>query len=83
MPVTSMSDCPFVSVIMPVRNERAFIEELVVGVLAQDYPASRFEVIVVDGLSTDGTREKLCELAANDTRLVVLDNPGRIDLSSR
>jgi succinoglycan biosynthesis protein ExoA len=69
---------PFVSILMPVRNEAAFIGQLVGGVLAQDYPRDRFEVIVADGMSTDGTRDILASLQAQDARLTVIDNPQRI-----
>ncbi len=69
---------PFVSVLMPVRNEAAFIGKLVGAVLAQDYARDRFEVIVADGMSTDGTREILASLHAQDARLSVIDNPQRM-----
>jgi glycosyltransferase involved in cell wall biosynthesis len=58
-----MSAPPFVSIIMPVRNEAGFIRRSLGAVLAQDYPADRYEVIVVDGLSTDGTPEIVAGLA--------------------
>ena len=45
---------PFVSVIMPVRSEAAYIERSLGSVLAQDYPAERMELIVADGMSADG-----------------------------
>ncbi|HET9532538.1 MAG TPA: glycosyltransferase family 2 protein [Blastocatellia bacterium] len=48
---------PLVSVIMPIRNEAAFIERSLAAVLAQDYPPDLIEVLVVDGMSDDGTRE--------------------------
>ncbi|HOX59459.1 MAG TPA: glycosyltransferase family 2 protein [Candidatus Paceibacterota bacterium] len=73
-----MSLLPFVSVILPVRNEAAFIAETLRAVLAQDYAAERVEVIVVDGMSEDGTRDIVQRLAARDPRLSILDNPGRI-----
>jgi len=63
---------------MPCLDEEAFIEECVRGVLAQDYPADRFELIVADGGSSDRTRELLAGLAAKDRRVIVIDNPGRI-----
>ena len=69
---------PFISVVIPVRNEKAFIGELIEAVMAQDYPPDRVEVIVADGFSTDGTREILAGLQARHFRLVVVDNPGRI-----
>ena len=69
---------PFVSVVIPVRNEAGFIVDLIDAILTQDYPQDRIEVIVADGLSTDGTREILEELQTRHRRLVVLDNPRRI-----
>lgn len=73
-----MSELPFVTVGVPCLNEEGFIEALVRGALAQDYPADRFEVLVADGGSTDGTRGILARLSAEDARVRVLDNPQKI-----
>lgn len=67
-----------VTVVMPVRNEAAFLEKSLGSVLRQDYPRARLEVLVADGMSDDGTRERLAALQAAHPNLVVLDNPGRI-----
>ncbi len=67
---------PFVSVIIPCRNEVRFIERCLDSILASDYHP--MEVIVADGLSTDGTRDILYRLAALDPRLRIIDNPERI-----
>jgi cellulose synthase/poly-beta-1,6-N-acetylglucosamine synthase-like glycosyltransferase len=77
-------DDPFVTVVMPVRNEAAFIERSVGSVLAQDHPADRYEVIVVDGDSDDDTPARVRALAtqAGPTRVTLLHNPGRIVPSS-
>jgi glycosyltransferase involved in cell wall biosynthesis len=69
---------PLVSVIMPVRNETAYIERSLGTVLAQDYPADRLEILVVDGMSRDGTREAVLTHAAADPRVRLLDNPAGI-----
>jgi len=45
----------FVSVIVPVYNGESMIGECIEALLAQDYPKDRYEVIVVDNDSTDGT----------------------------
>jgi glycosyltransferase involved in cell wall biosynthesis len=45
-----MKDTPFVSVLMPVRNEAAFIERSVGAVLSQDYPLQPIEILIADGL---------------------------------
>ena len=44
---------PFVSIIVPARNEQDNIERCILSLLAQDYPS--FEVIVVDDNSIDNT----------------------------
>lgn len=64
-----------VSVIMPVRNEAAYIERSLGAVLAQDYPPERMEILVVDGMSTDGTREYVIAAQAQRPGLRLIDNP--------
>ena len=76
-PVSSVCH-PLVSVVLPVRDEGAFIEETLRAVLAQDYPRERMEIIVADGMSEDGTREIVRELAETDSRLRMVDNPKQI-----
>jgi len=69
-------DDGLVSVIMPVRNERATIAAAIDSVLGQrtDRP---LELVIADGLSTDGTREYLDRRAADDDRLRVVVNTQR------
>ncbi|MFL5625731.1 MAG: glycosyltransferase family 2 protein [Ktedonobacteraceae bacterium] len=74
---TRVGEDDFVSIIMPVRNEASYIVPSLQAVLAQDYPADAFEVIIADGMSDDGTREKILELAGRDTRVRLIDNPQR------
>jgi glycosyltransferase involved in cell wall biosynthesis len=69
-----MSD-PAVTVIVPIRNEERFIEATVRALLEQDALPQSYEVLVVDGMSSDGTRSILQRLAAADPRLKILDNP--------
>ena len=70
-------DDPFVTVIMPIRNEEEFIERSLGAVLAQDYPADRYETLIADGMSTDSTRD-VVRSVAGDRNVTILDNPGRI-----
>lgn len=46
---------PFVSVVIPTFNRKELLEKCLNSIFNVDYPRFRFEVIVVDGGSTDGT----------------------------
>lgn len=74
-----MSELPRVSIVMPVKNESAYLERSLGAVLDQDYPAEKIEVLIADGRSTDGTRELARKLAGLRGREVqILDNPAGI-----
>lgn len=68
-------DAPLVSVVVPARNEARNIERCVRALLGSSYP--RFEVIVVDDHSTDGTGELVRAIAAQDAaaRVRVVEAP--------
>jgi glycosyltransferase involved in cell wall biosynthesis len=68
---------PDVSVIVPARQEASDIVACLEAIAAQDLPRPRFEVIVVDGGSSDGTAEVARQaVAALDLdRATVLVNP--------
>jgi glycosyltransferase involved in cell wall biosynthesis len=69
---------PFATVAIPTRNEEGAIRECLAALLAQDYPPDRFEVLVVDGASTDRTRWLVEEVAASSpVPIRLLDNPRR------
>lgn len=67
-----------VTVVVAARNEEAFIEPCVRSLLAQEEPPGGFEVIVAEGKSDDRTRSVLERVAAEDSRLRVVDNPRQI-----
>jgi succinoglycan biosynthesis protein ExoA len=71
---------PLVSVLMPVRDEAAFVERSVGSALTQDYPHDRMEILIADGGSTDATREVIERLGHShpDISIKLLDNPGKI-----
>jgi glycosyltransferase involved in cell wall biosynthesis len=64
------------SVLVPVLDEAAHIRDCVAAMRAQELDED-YELLFLDGGSTDGTRELLVELAAADERIRVLDNPAR------
>src|SRR6266700_7361104 len=69
---------PLVSIVLPCRNEAGHVEACIQSILAQDPPEGGMEIIAADGMSTDGTRESLEEMARRHPELRVLNNPGRI-----
>src|SRR4051812_19701751 len=72
----SHSASPYVSVIVPCRNESGYIQACLESILNQELPEGGFEVIVADGMSSDSTREFLRELT--DSRVRLIDNPAQI-----
>ena len=74
---------PFISVIVPVRNEEQFIEETLRGLMSQAYPQHRFEVIVADGCSTDKTAEIIRGLQTIHSNLILVDNPRKRSSAGR
>ncbi|MCS6851585.1 MAG: glycosyltransferase family 2 protein, partial [Gemmataceae bacterium] len=72
---------PMISVIVPVRNEAAALGRTLDQLLAQDY--DRFEVIVVDGRSTDATRDIVRQRQVGHAHLTLLDNPRRLSSAAR
>jgi succinoglycan biosynthesis protein ExoA len=74
---------PFVSVIVPVRNEEAFLGRTLGQLLRQDYDPDHFEVLVADGRSTDRTREVVRGLMAGAPNLRLLDNAGHWSSAGR
>jgi len=54
-----MNELPFVSVALITFNKKSTIEQCLKSLFSLDYPKSKYEVVVVDGGSTDGTFEIL------------------------
>jgi succinoglycan biosynthesis protein ExoA len=66
-----------------VRNEAAFIERTIDQLLAQNYPGDRFEILVLDGRSTDQTRKIAETKAAAFPQVIVLDNAKQLSSAAR
>lgn len=69
---------PFVSIIIPCRNEEKFIGKCLSSVIKQDYPIERIEILVIDGMSEDRTRETVKESIQKYPFIKLLDNPRKI-----
>jgi glycosyltransferase involved in cell wall biosynthesis len=69
---------PTISIIIPCRNEEKFIDKCLKSVFSFDPVPGGIEVIVVDGMSDDGTRDILSKWMDHHPNLKVLDNTKRI-----
>lgn len=67
-----------ISVICPIYNEEKYIARCVESILEQDYPQDDMEVLFMDGMSTDRTRDILARYVAQYPFIRVEDNPERI-----
>lgn len=65
-----------VSVVIPCRNEVKAIAKTVRALLASEHP--NLEILVVDGMSEDGTREVVRELSSTEPRVRMIDNPHKL-----
>lgn len=67
---------PFVTLVIPIRNEAVYIKNCLDAVFGQDY-SGKIEIIVVDGISTDKTPEIIQKfiLGHPETDIRLLDNP--------
>lgn len=75
------SEKPKVTIIVPCRNEIAFIKSCLESIAFQDYPKENVEVLVVDGLSDDGTREIIAHFSLHHPQFRLIDNSQRITAS--
>jgi succinoglycan biosynthesis protein ExoA len=76
--MAAMENTPEVdaSVLVPVLNEEAHLRDAVDAMRTQEFGGT-IELLFMDGGSTDGSRALLEELAREDPRIRVFDNPGR------
>jgi len=67
-----------VSVVIPCRNEREFIGRCLQSILDNEPAGLQLEVLVVDGMSDDGTREIIQEIQQLHSNILLVDNPRRV-----
>jgi len=71
-----------VTLIVAMRNEETNIERCIASIRAQSYPQDRLEVFVIDGASTDRSREVAAGLIAGLPGWHLVDNPRRIQAAA-
>lgn len=67
----------FVSIIIPCWREEKFIGKCLDTIVGQDYPKDKIEVLAVDGMSDDKTREIIRNYSEKFPFIKLLDNPKR------
>ena len=65
------------SVIIPVYNEKNTISKVIERVKAVELPGIRKEIIIIDGCSTDGTRELLAGLSSKEGICLIMEDRRR------
>ncbi len=66
------------SVICPIYNEEKYIAQFLDSLLLQDYPKDNLEILLVDGISKDLTREIITKYTAKYPFIRIIDNPDKI-----
>ena len=69
---------PFISIIIPIRNESIFIEKTINSIMHQAANNFEFEIIITDGMSIDGTRGIINKLMNKIKEIRIIDNPDKI-----
>lgn len=65
---------PGVSIILAVRNEAEHLDDCLRALAQLDYPADKIEILLVDGMSDDGTAEIIADWAHRDVRIKSIQN---------
>ncbi|NQS98314.1 MAG: glycosyltransferase family 2 protein [candidate division Zixibacteria bacterium] len=66
-----------VSVVIPTYNEEKYICQCLDSNITSDYPKDKLEILVVDGMSTDRTREIVKQFSQDYPYIRLIDNPNR------
>jgi len=69
-----MSNSKTLSVVIPCFNEENYIGNCVLSLLSNGFPASQMEILIVDGMSKDGTRGVVNELNKSNSQIRLIDN---------
>jgi cellulose synthase/poly-beta-1,6-N-acetylglucosamine synthase-like glycosyltransferase len=70
----NLDNIPFISVVVAARNEEENISHCIQSLLRQDYPADKFEILIVDDFSTDKTAELIKKFETSVTNLKYLSS---------
>jgi glycosyltransferase involved in cell wall biosynthesis len=63
------------SIVIPCRNEKNFIDKCLESIIKNDFPKDRLEVLIADGMSEDGTRDIIRQYSNKYPFIIFMDNP--------
>ena len=69
---------PKISIIIPIYNEEKYMKECILSIMQCDYDITQMELLLVDGMSEDGTREIIMQLQQEYACIALIDNPQKI-----
>ena len=73
-----ITKCPFVTIILPVKNEKQYISSALNSIFSQNYPENKIEILIADGCSEDGTTEIIKNFQKNHLNIKLIENFGEI-----
>jgi glycosyltransferase involved in cell wall biosynthesis len=76
-PMMKAEALPFVTVVVPCRNEEKHIARCLESILANDYPKERMEILILDGMSEDRTREIVAGYSERYPMIRLVENPDK------
>jgi len=80
--VLKITNLYLVSIVIPCRNEEKFIAKCLDSIINNDYPKENLEVLIIDGISEDKTRQIVDEYIKQYSFIRLLDNPNRFSPSA-
>jgi glycosyltransferase involved in cell wall biosynthesis len=73
-----LEELPFVSIVIPCRNEKEFISGCLDSIIENDYAKEKLEVLAVDGMSEDGTQVVIENYSIKYPWIRLIKNPEKI-----
>lgn len=77
-----MNEYPYITTIIPCRNEEIFIGKCLESILDNNYPKDKLEVLVVDGMSEDNTGDIIKKYTENYPFIKYFENSSKIQSSA-
>lgn len=77
-PPLNDQDLPFITAVIPCRNEEKYLGFCLESIITNGYPIERMEILVVDGMSEDNSRGIIAKFNAKYPQIQLVENPEKI-----